>query len=183
MNMLCEPRPIIARNAPRILLVEPNRSALGVLARRLGESGYRVAAADSAAAGVAELHRLPVDLLLAELAMPMMSGVELTRLVRDDAALRDLPVILIAGRSDRTGAVRALEAGADDVVVKPFHHEVLLARIARQLARARAVKELRADNATLDARVVTRAIQLGEARAALAYSEGERRRLVGLARR
>jgi len=180
--MLGEPHPIRARTAPRILLIEPNRSALGVLTRRLGEAGYRVAAADSGAAGIAELHRLPVDLLLAELAMPMMSGVELTRMVRDDAALRDLPVILISGRSDRAGAVRALEAGADDVVVKPFHHEVLLARIARQLARARAVKELRTDNAVLDARVVTRAIELGEMRAALAASEGERRRLAGLVR-
>ncbi|MEO6247698.1 MAG: response regulator [Sphingomicrobium sp.] len=170
------------REGPRLLLVEPNRSAMGVLARRLGEAGYRVAAAESAQAAVAELHRLPVDLVLAELAMPLMSGIELTRLIRDDSSLRDLPVILISGRSDRSGAVRALEAGADDVVVKPFQHEVLLARIARQLARARAVKELRADNASLDARVVTRAIELGEMRIALAASESERLRLTGLVR-
>ena len=170
------------RQAPRILLVEPNRSAMGVLARRLGESGYRVAAAEGAQAAVAELHRLPVDLVLAELVMPLMSGIELARLIRDDTAIRDLPVILIAGRSDRTGAVRALAAGADDVVVKPFHHEVLLARIARQLARARGFKQLRADNAALDARVVTRAIELGEMRAALALSESERARLAGLIR-
>ena len=171
-----------ARLAPRILLVEPNRSAMGVLARRLSETGYRVAAAASAQVAVAELHRLPVDLVLAELAMPLMGGIELARLIRDDTAVHDLPVILISGRSDRTGAVRALEAGADDVVVKPFHHEVLLARIARQLARARGFKQLRADNAALDARVVTRAIELGEMRAALAVSESERARLAGLAR-
>ncbi len=173
------PQPQV-RLAPRILLVEPNRSAMGVLARRLGEAGYRVVAAESAQVAVAELHRLPVDLVLAELAMPLMSGIELARLIRDDTAIRDLPVILISGRSDRTGAVRALQAGADDVVVKPFHHEVLLARIARQLMRAQAVKHLRADNAALDARVVTRAIELGETRAALAASEGERIRLAGL---
>jgi PleD family two-component response regulator len=170
------------RLAPRILLVEPNRSAMGVLVRRLGESGYRVAAAEGAQAAVAELHRLPVDLVLAEIAMPLMTGIELVRLIRDDTALHDLPVILIAGRSDRTGAVRALEAGADDIVVKPFHHEVLLARIARQLARARGFKDLRADNATLDARVVTRAIELGEMRAALAASRSELARLTELVR-
>jgi len=160
---------------PRLLLVEPNRSAMGVLARRLSEAGYRVAAAESAQAAVAELHRLPVELVLAELAMPRMSGIELTRLIRDDSSFRDLPVILISGRSDRSGAVRALEAGADDVVVKPFHNEVLL-------ARAQAVKELRTDNAILDARVVTRAIELGEMRVALAASERERARLAGLVR-
>lgn len=167
----------------RILLVEPNRSAMGVLARRLGEAGYRVAAADSAQGAVAELYRLPVDLVLAELAMPRMSGIELTRLIRDDSSLRDLPVILISGRSDRSGAVAALEAGADDVVVKPFEHDLLLARITRQLARARAIRQLRIDNAMLDARVVTRAIELGEARAALAASERERTRLAGLVAR
>ncbi|MCA1652762.1 MAG: PleD family two-component system response regulator [Sphingomicrobium sp.] len=168
------------REGARVLLVEPGRSATGVMARRLNEAGYRVIAAESAEKGVAELHRQPADLVLAELQMPVMSGVELTRLIRDDSGFRDIPVILITGRSDATGAIRAFEAGADDIVAKPFHNEVLLARIARQLARARAVRQLRADNATLDARVVTRAIELGEARAALQQSETERRRLTGL---
>jgi two-component system, OmpR family, phosphate regulon response regulator PhoB len=171
-----------AAGAPRVLIVEPGRTALAVLARRIGEAGYRIAAADSAQSAVAELHRLPVDLILAELAMPGTSGVELTRMIRDDAAHRDLPVILIAGRSDRNGAIRALEAGADDVVVKPFHFEVLIARIGRQLARARAVAELRDDNATLDARVITRAIELGEMRERWLRSEAERRRLQELVR-
>lgn len=162
------------------MLIEPARSAMTVLARRLSEAGYRVVGADSAEQGVAELHRMPVDLVLTELELPGMSGIDLTRLIRDDGNLRDIPVILIAGRSDSTGAIRALEAGADDIVAKPFFEEVLVARIARQLARARGLKELRADNATLDARVVTRAIELGEMRMALRDSEAERRRLAGL---
>ena len=172
--------PLPRRYGARILLVEPGRSAMSVLARRLGEAGYRVVAADSVQTAVAELRRLPLDLVLAELAMPLTSGTELTRLIRDDSNLRDLPVILISGKSDTEGAVCALEAGADDVVVKPFHNEVLLARIARQLTRARSLKQLRADNATLDARVVTRAIELGEMRVALAASETERERLTEL---
>ena len=162
------------------MLIEPSRSAMAVLARRLSEAGYRVIVAESAEQGVSELHRMPVDLVLAELTLPKMSGIELTRLIRDDSSLRDIPVILIAGRSDSSGAIRALEAGADDIVAKPFFEEVLIARIARQLARARGLKELRADNATLDARVVTRAIELGEMRLALRDSETERRRLAGL---
>src|SRR5690606_26959433 len=91
--------------------------------------------------------------------------------------LRDTPVVLIAGRSERTGAIDGLAAGADDVVAKPFHFEVLAARIARQLARASALKLLRVDNAALDARVVTRSIELDEIRAALRESEAERTRL------
>jgi DNA-binding response OmpR family regulator len=120
--------------------------------------------------------------LLSELRMGPMSGIELTRLVRDDSSLKDLPVVLITGRSDATGAVDGFAAGADDVVAKPFHFEVLLARIAQRLAKARAVRELRRDNATLDARVTTRAIELGEMRAAFEASEAERRRLAALMR-
>lgn len=169
--------------APRILIVEPHRGGLGVMARRLSEAGYRVACCANAADAVAELRRAPVSLLLSELRMAPMSGVELVRLVRDDSSLKDTPIILITGRSHAAGAVDGFGAGADDVVAKPFHFEVLLARIAQRLAKARAVRELRLDNAVLDARVVTRAIELGEARAALEASEAERRRLAAIVRR
>jgi len=72
--------------------------------------------------------------------------------------------MLITGKSEPKGAVRAYESGADDVILKPFHFEVLTARIERRIERARSVKRLREDNATLDARVVERAIQIGELR-------------------
>ena len=163
--------------AARVLLVEPNKSALSVMAKRLGELGYRLIACESGDSAIAELHRAPVDLVLAELRMAPTSGVRLTRLIRDDTVLKDTPVILITGKSDSAGAIDGFGAGADDVVAKPFHFEVLAARIARRIARARAVKELRHDNAALDARVVTRAIELGEIRAKFAESEAERLRL------
>ena len=153
------------------------------MARRLSEAGYRVVSCTNAADAVAELHRAPVDLVLAELRMEPTSGVELARLVRDDSSLEDVPLILITGRSDAKGAVDGFEAGADDVVAKPFHFEVLQARIAGRLAKARSVDELRRDNAALDARVVTRAIELGEMRAAFAASEAERERLSAMVER
>ena len=172
----------VTNSAPRVLIVEPNKNALAVMARRVGEAGYRIIASDSASAAVAELYRVPVDLVIAELRMDAMSGVELTRLIRDDSALKDIPVILITGRTDATGAVEGFAAGADDVVAKPFHFEVLIARVVRRLARARSILELRQDNATLDARVTTRAIELGEMRAAFEASEAERRRLAAMVR-
>ena len=161
----------------RLLIVEPNRTALQVLAKRLGEAGYRIIACDQVGNATAEMLRAPVDLVLAELRMAPVSGVELTRRIRDDIRLRDTPVILITGKSDSSGAVDGFGAGADDVVAKPFHFEVLAARIARRIARARSIRELRADNSNLDARVVTRSIELGELRAALQHSEAERLRL------
>jgi DNA-binding response OmpR family regulator len=184
-GMQIEPAPASNHGSgnARLLIVEPNRSALLVLARRLGEAGYRIVACDNAGNATAEMLRAPVDLVLAELRMEPVSGLELTRRIRDDTVLKQTPVILVAGRSDSAGAVEGFAAGADDVVAKPFHFEVLAARIARRIARARSEKELRADNATLDARVITRSIELGEMRAALQESEAERQRLQQLVSR
>jgi DNA-binding response OmpR family regulator len=163
-----------ASSAPRILIVEPHKGGLAAMARRLGTAGYRVIACAKASDAISELHRARPELMLAELRMTPMSGIDLTRLVRDDSALADLPIILINGRSDSEGSCEGLAAGADDIVTKPFDFDMVIARIARALARARSMKELRRDNAALDARVIERAIQLGEARAALQASEAQR---------
>jgi DNA-binding response OmpR family regulator len=156
--------PATPEERPRILVVEPNRANLNVMARRLADAGYRVTLADSGASAVAELYRLPIDLVLAELDMPRMSGAELARAIRGEIQWNDIPVMLISGKSDPKGAVRAYEAGADDVILKPFHFEVLFARIERRIARARSFKRLQEDKAVLDARVVERAIEVGELR-------------------
>lgn len=160
---------------PRVLVVEPNRTNLGVLARRLAEHGYRVTTADSGQAAIAELYRLPVDLVLAELNMPRISGAELARAIRGEVQWNDIPVMLITGKSQPRGAVRAYEAGADDVILKPFHFEVLFARIDRRIERARSIQRLKNDNAALDARVVERAIEIGELRDQLTAERSRQR--------
>ena len=160
--------PATPEERPRVLVVEPNRSNLGVIARRLSEAGLRVTTADSGASAIAELYRLPIDLVLAELDMPRMSGAELARAIRGEVQWNDIPVMLITGKSEPKGAVRAYESGADDVILKPFHFEVLIARIERRIEWARSVQRLKHDNAALDARVVERAIQIGELKDALA---------------
>jgi DNA-binding response OmpR family regulator len=168
---------------PRVLIVEPDRNYLSVLARRIGDAGYRIASAPGAQAALAEMHRMAPDVLLAELSMGRTSGVELIRLVRGDQVHHDVPLIMIGGRSEAGAAVRALRAGADDVVRKPFDFDVLIARIARQIARARSLSELRHANAALDARVVTRSLALGELADRLQASEAECRRLESMVRK
>jgi DNA-binding response OmpR family regulator len=158
---------------PRILVAEPNRTNLGVMARRLSEAGYRVTTADSGATAIAELYRLPIDLVLAELNMPRMSGAELSRAIRGEVQWNGIPTMLITGKSEPKGAVRAYEAGADDVILKPFHFEVLFARIDRRLDWSRSLKRLKDDNAALDTRVVERAIEIGELREELRTARGQ----------
>lgn len=169
-----------APRAPRVLIVEPNRSYCGVLARRISEGGYRVATASGAQAAIAELNRNDIDLVLSELRMPGTGGPELAAMIREDAVHRHVPVMLITGRSEPSGPIRAYQAGADDVILKPFHFEVLIARIGRRIEIAQAIQALRDDNATLDARIVTRAIELGEMRDRLRVIEIERQRLAAM---
>lgn len=169
-----------AGEQPRVLVIEPNRNYLGVLARRLGELGYRIATAECAQSGFAEMYRIPADLVLCEANLAGTSGTELVRMIRNDPVHWDLPLLLVVGRSDPAAAVRAFRAGADGVVRKPCHFEVLGAAIARQIERARAVKRLVNDNATLDAKVISRVIELREVRDQLQTVEGERRRLAAI---
>src|SRR6478609_3817238 len=128
--------PTAPEDRPRILVVEPNRTNCGVIARRLSEAGFRVTTTDGGRCAIAELYRLPIELVLAELEMPGMSGAELVRAIRGELQWNDIPVMLITGKSEPKGAVRGYEAGADDVILKPFHFEVLIARIARRIQRA-----------------------------------------------
>lgn len=169
-----------AGEQPRVLVIESNRSYLGVIARRLAELGYRVATAETAQAGLSELYRIPADLVICDSKLPGTSGIELVRMVRADPVHREVPVLLIVGRSDRAAAVQAFRAGADAVVRKPCHFEVLGACIRRQIERAEAVKRLTHDNAALDARVISRAIELREIHDQLRATERERRRLAAI---
>ena len=169
-----------AGEQPRLLVIDSNWAHAGVLSRRLAEFGFRVATADSAQSGLAEMYRIPVDLVLCDVDLRGTTGIELARMIRDDPVHRDVPVLLIVGRSNTEDAVRAFRAGADGVVRKPCHFEVLAACIDRQLKRAEAMKQLAEDNATLDAKIVSRVIELRETQAQLSAAEKERRRLARL---
>jgi len=169
-----------AGQQPRVLVIEPNRNYLGVMARRLAQFGYRVATAESAQAGLAEIYRIPADLILCEVGLPGTNGIELARMIRDDPVHANVPVLIVVGRSDPTAAIRAFEAGADGVIRKPCHFEVLAACIARQLKRAESVKRLADDKAALDAKIVSRVIELRETQLQLSAAEAERRRLAAI---
>jgi DNA-binding response OmpR family regulator len=169
-----------AGEQPRVLVIEPNRAYLGVMARRLAQFGYRVATAETAQAGLAEIYRIPADLILCEVNLPGTNGIELARMVRDDPVHANVPLLVVVGRSDPVAAVRAFEAGADGVIRKPCHFEVLAACIARQLSRAESLKRLADDKAALDAKIITRVIELREPQLQLSAAETERRRLAAI---
>jgi DNA-binding response OmpR family regulator len=161
-----------------ILAVDDNWTNLKVLGRRLADLGYLPVLSDNGAEALDLIAARGFDLLLLDMTMPRLSGVHVLKEIRSSRETADLPVIMVTGRSDPAAAVEALAAGADDHVAKPYAFEVLAARIDRVLSRARRIAELKRSNAALDARIAARAMELGEARTALAVTRAEHQRLV-----
>lgn len=179
MRDLPPPDPTTPRRAlGTILVVDDSRTNLTVLGRRLGHLGYLTVLSDNGAEALDLIAARGFDLVLLDMVMPRLAGVQVLRELRSNRDTIDLPVIMLTGRSDPAAAVEALAAGADDHVAKPFDFDVLAARIARTLARARRIAELKRSNANLDARIATRAVELGEAKTQLAATRADRQRLV-----
>ena len=114
----------------------------------------RVEAVGDGMAALAALRREPADLLLADVMMPRLDGLELLRTIRADAALRHLPVIFVSARAGEEARVAGLEAGADDYLLKPFGARELTARVgaALELSRVRRTSEERLARANRELR-------------------------------
>ncbi|OYX38589.1 response regulator [Sphingomonas sp.] len=164
--------------ARTILAVDDSRTNLNILGRRLGHLGYLVVLSDNGHEALDLIAARGFDLVLLDLVMPVMSGIDVLNEIRGSRETADLPVIMLTGRSDAAAAVDALAAGADDHVAKPFDFDVLAARIDRVIDRARRIADLKRSNATLDARIAARAMELGEARVELAETRADRLRLI-----
>ena len=112
----------------RILVVDDEPAIRRFLHTSLGSQGYSVIDAEDGAAGLAELAKAPApDVLVLDLGLPGMDGFEVIRRVREGGST--VPIIVLSGRTDEAGKVKALDLGADDYVTKPFGIEELLARI------------------------------------------------------
>lgn len=166
------------RGVRTILAVDDSRTNLNVLGSRLGEHGYLMLLADTGREALDLIAARGIDLVLLDMVMPGLSGVDVLTELRGHRDTHDLPVIMVTARSEPQAAVEALAAGADDWIAKPFAFDVLAARVERTLARAARLAELKRANAALDARIARRAIELGEARSEIAVSRADRARLV-----
>ncbi|MBR0553147.1 response regulator [Stakelama marina] len=165
------------RGVRNILIVDDSRTDLNGMGQRLGDRGYLPVLCDNGAQALDLIAGRGFDLVLLDLMMPGLSGIQVLRELRSARETTDLPVIIVSGRDDPNGPVEALRAGADDYLVKPLALEVLVARIERALDFTGRLNDLKRFTATLDARVAARAIELGEARDELAAAIADRKRL------
>jgi Response regulators consisting of a CheY-like receiver domain and a winged-helix DNA-binding domain len=117
----------------RILVVDDDPAIIGMLRRGLSYEGFAVTTATSGDEGFALVCTQPVDLVVLDVMLPGLNGLEFLRRLRE--ADEHLPVLLLTAKDTSRDQVEGLDAGADDYVVKPFHFEVLLARIRTLLRR------------------------------------------------
>ncbi len=120
----------------RILVVDDDPAVTSVLRRGLSYEGYTVTVAADGPAGLAAAREAPPDLVVLDIMMPGLNGLEVLRRLR--AADATLPVLMLTARDTPAEQVQGLETGADDYMVKPFSFEVLLAHIRALLRRREA---------------------------------------------
>ena len=146
---------------PRILVVDDEPQLTRVLRTGLTSRGFDVRAAADGLAGFEIFSDWHPDLIITDLAMPNMDGLELCRRVR---AISQVPIIILSAKGEEKTKVEALDIGADDFVTKPFGIDELLARVRASLRRANAGPTNGADKTLLetgdfrvdlDSRVVT----------------------------
>ena len=128
----------------RVLIVDDDRNVLELLVDLLELEGYEVAAAADGAEGIDLAHSFGPDVVLSDVVMPRVNGLELCRRLKQDPRTTSIPILLISGirKADEAG-IEGLHAGADDYIDLPFRNEELLVKVARLVERHRAAAALK----------------------------------------
>ena len=119
----------------RILLIEDDADLAKSIGLALGRDGYTIDHSSSGLEGLSSVVDNPPDLLLLDLNLPDMDGLSICREIRANAAVQDLPIIMLTARAQEHDRVLGLDLGADDYVVKPFSVRELKSRIQALLRR------------------------------------------------
>jgi two-component system alkaline phosphatase synthesis response regulator PhoP len=120
-----------------ILAVEDDEDILELLRYNLSREGYQVTAATSGEEGLRSARANAPDLILLDLMLPGMDGLEVCRRLKSDAKTCQVPIIMLTAKGEEADVVAGLELGADDYITKPFSNRILLARVRTVLRRHR----------------------------------------------
>ncbi len=127
----------MADNSGHILVVDDDRLSLKTLTYGLEQQNYSVTVAENGQLALEMLYAQPFDLVLLDILMPEMNGYEVLERMKNDNALRDIPVVVISAVDDTESVIRCIGMGAEDYLTKPFNPVLLKARIGASLEKKR----------------------------------------------
>ncbi|MAI77756.1 MAG: hypothetical protein CL917_02330 [Deltaproteobacteria bacterium] len=148
-------RPIVApefhdeEDRPEILIAEDNPDMRALLAKLLGQE-FNVSVARNGREALERIRQSPPDLLLSDIMMPEMSGIDLCRAIKENVETASIPVVLVTSKAEREMKIEGLELGADDYVTKPFHPRELKARVRSLVRSVSLQKQLQSQNQALE---------------------------------
>jgi two-component system alkaline phosphatase synthesis response regulator PhoP len=122
---------------PRILVVDDNKETVRAVKVYLERDGFEVFSAFDGESALHALRREHPDLLVLDLMLPDRDGLDITRIVRKDANLRQIPIIMLTARVEDEDRITGLEIGADDYITKPFNPREVVARVRSVLRRSK----------------------------------------------
>lgn len=139
--------------APLVMIIE-DEEALGLLLKyNLEKEGYEVMLEPRGNKALADIEKYCPSVILLDLMLPEISGVEICKLIRSKPDIKNIPIIMLTAKGEEEDKIKGLSAGADDYVTKPFSVPELMARVKTNLRRApeiTSVKELRFEDIRMD---------------------------------
>jgi len=121
----------------KILVAEDDGDIAAMIAHYLQKQGWEAHVAAAGDEALAYVRRHPVDLVVLDLMLPGLSGLEVCRALRGDASTATIPIIMVTARGDETDRILGLDIGADDYLSKPFSPNELVARVRALMRRAK----------------------------------------------
>jgi two-component system phosphate regulon response regulator PhoB len=121
----------------KILVVEDEADVLDLLLINLRAAGFAVVSVEDGAQALAKVRSESPSLIILDLMLPKMSGLEICKVLKSEAATRNIPVIMLTAKAEEVDKIVGLELGADDYVTKPFSPRELILRVNRSLRRGK----------------------------------------------
>ena len=125
----------------KILVVDDEEDILELVRYNLDREGYTVVCAASGEAALKVAESETVDLIILDLMLPGIDGLEVARRLRQNAATRDIPIVMLTAKGEEADVVTGLELGADDYITKPFSPRILTARMKAVIRRRSGISE------------------------------------------
>ena len=124
-----------------ILVVEDEEDIAGLIAHHMQRAGFNVMVAYNGSAAFKEIEKQLPDLILLDLMLPDMDGVEICKILKQKPNTRDIPIIMVTAKAEEVDRIVGLELGADDYVVKPFNTRELVLRVKGILKRIKTPRQ------------------------------------------